>query len=365
MNPGKILKEAARSAGKLLSPRGDFPPLEELWPDKGGSCRVERDEGWLRPEDPVDLSAIIPCYNNAPYLKAALDSVLGQETRFRFEAVVIDDGSTDETPEVLAVYKNLPNVTLLRQENQGHSGARNAGIAVSRGKYLLFHDSDDTLLPGSLEALMTCAEDQNADIVVGGYLCKDLLGTLHPGKSFPDGPVSDREQVPGMTCGKAFRRELWRELQFPLGYWYEDSVICQILLPMAQRIYSVSTPIFAYLLNPQGVSAASQGQPKALESLYVTRRLLQERQAFGLGQTREDYTHFLHMVLLTYHRTRGLSRLVPCLIFEAQRQLQRTYFAGLSPVPPYEGLAKALEKGQFRRYLWLCETLWLQNRMGG
>ena len=134
MNPGKLLKEAARSAGKLLSPRGDFPSLEELWPDKGGSCRVERDEGWLQPEDPVELSVIIPCYNNAPYLKAALDSVLGQETRFRFEAVVIDDGSTDETPEVLAVYKNLPNVTLLRQENQGHSGARNAGIAVSRGE---------------------------------------------------------------------------------------------------------------------------------------------------------------------------------------------------------------------------------------
>ena len=84
-----------------------------------------------------------------------------------------------------------------------------------------------------------------------------------------------------------------------------------------------------------------------------------------MQKTREDYTHFLHMVLLTYHRTRGLSRQVPYLIFEAQRQLQGTYFAGLSPVSPYEGLAKALEKGQFRRYLWLCETLWLRNRMGG
>lgn len=365
MNPKKLLKEAGRSVGKLLSPKGDFPPLEELWPDVGGSCRIVRDEGWLHPAHPVDLSIIIPCYNNAPYLKAALDSVLGQQTRYRFEAVVIDDGSTDETPEVLSSYGNQPNVTLLRQENQGHSGARNAGIALSRGKYLLFHDSDDTLLPGSLEALMTCAEEQNADIVLGGYLCKDLAGNLHPGKSFPDGPVLDREQVPGMTCGKAFRRELWESLQFPLGYWYEDSVICQILLPMARKIYSVSTPIFAYLLNPQGVSAASQGKLKALESLYVTRRLLQERQAFGFESTPQDYTHFLHMVLLTYHRTRGLPRQVPYLIFEAQRQLQQTYFQGLSPVPPYEGLAQALNKGQFRRYLWLCETLWLQNRMGG
>ena len=66
-----------------------------------------------------------------------------------------------------------------------------------------------------------------------------------------------------VTCGKAFRRSLWAKLQFPLGYWYEDSVISQILLPMARRIYAIDAPVFAYLLNPQGVSAASQGRPKS------------------------------------------------------------------------------------------------------
>lgn len=362
----RLLQEAARSAGKLLSPAsGTEADLKSLWPDTGGSCRVQRDSAWANPENPVALSVIIPCYNNASYLKESLDSVLGQQTEYSFEAVVIDDGSTDETPAILEAYREMPNVTLLRQENRGHSGARNAGIAACRGKYLLFHDSDDTLLPGSLEALLTSAFENDADIVVGGYVCKDAQGNVSPGKTFPAGPVADREQIPGMTCGKLFRRGLWGALCFPEGYWYEDSVICQILLPMARRIYAVSTPVFAYLRNPKGVSAASQGQPKALESLYITEKLLEERAQFGLAVTQEDYTHFLHMVLLTYHRTRALGAKVPYPVFLAQRRLQERYFAQFPEVPPYAPLGRALRKNAFRDYLWLCETLWIRNRMGG
>ena len=323
MNVPKIAREGLRSVGKLFSPKGaQEDTLEALWPDRGGSCIRNRGKSWL--EAQVDLSIIIPCYNNAPYLRGCLDSVLGQKTGYSFEAVVIDDGSTDETPEILKAYAANPRVRLLRQENQGHSGARNAGLSVCRGKYLLFHDSDDTLLPGSIQALLDCAFQNDADIAIGGYVCKDAAGNLTPGKTYSAGPVTDRECIPGMTCGKAFRRSLWAKLQFPLGYWYEDSVISQILLPMARRIYAIDAPVFAYLLNPLGVSAASQGRPKSLESLYVTRRLLKEREFFGLRYDTDAYTHFLHMVLLTYHRTRLLPKDVPSAVFLCQRQLQST-----------------------------------------
>ena len=56
MNPTKLLREGLRSAGKLLSPKGDFPPLETVWPDNGGSCLCPRGEDWLSPKNPVDLS---------------------------------------------------------------------------------------------------------------------------------------------------------------------------------------------------------------------------------------------------------------------------------------------------------------------
>ena len=216
MNVPKIAREGLRSVGKLFSPKGaQEDTLEALWPDRGGSCIRNRGKSWL--EAQVDLSIIIPCYNNAPYLRGCLDSVLGQKTGYSFEAVVIDDGSTDETPEILKAYAANPRVRLLRQENQGHSGARNAGLSVCRGKYLLFHDSDDTLLPGSIQALLDCAFQNDADIAIGGYVCKDAAGNVTPGKTYSAGPVTDRQRIPGMTCGKAFRRRSWAKIQFPLG----------------------------------------------------------------------------------------------------------------------------------------------------
>lgn len=367
MNIRKILKEGLRSVGKLFSPARPgadaWQTLESLWPDPQGSCILDRGAAW--PEAAVDLSIIIPCYNNAAYLPDCLSSVLGQKTNYSFEAIVIDDGSTDGTPDILKAYAHDPRVRLVRQQNQGHSGARNAGLEICRGKYILFHDSDDTLCPGSVEALLRCAFENRADIALGGYICRDAAGTVTPGKTFPAGRLTDRETVPGMTCGKAFRRELWERLQFPMGYWYEDSVISQILLPMAERIYAIDSPVFCYLLNPLGVSAASQGRPKALESLYITRRLLRERASFGLEYDADAYAHFLHMVLLTYHRTRRLPRQVPYCVFRCQQQLQRSFFAGAIAPERYGALAASLEKGQFRRYLWLCESLWIRGGMGG
>lgn len=351
-----ILKEAAVTLGNLLSPREETP-LEALWKDTGGSCLVERPAGWERAT--VDVSVIIPCYNNAKYLGKSLRSVLEQRGDFTFEAVVIDDGSTDETPELLEAFRGDPRVVLRRQENRGHSGARNTGLSLCRGEYILFHDSDDTLCPGALAALLTTARAQDADIVAGGYLRVSPEGEVSPGKTFPDGVARDIYTIPGMTCGKIFRRRLFRNLRFPEGYWYEDSIICQILLPMARGVYTVSSPIFYYLLNPQGVSAASRGQKKSLESVYVTRRLLRERERFGLTVDAPFCGHFLHMVALTYHRTRHLGRQALYPVFLAQREMFQAYFGEIPVEGKFAPLARALRKGQFRRYVWQCEVLWL------
>src|SRR5262245_61752725 len=94
------------------------------------------------------VSVAIPAYNAARYLAEAIDSVLAQ-TFTDLEIVVVDDGSTDDTPEVLQQYK--PPVRWIRQLNLGLSGARNRGVLESRAPLVAFLDADDVWVPTKLE----------------------------------------------------------------------------------------------------------------------------------------------------------------------------------------------------------------------
>ncbi len=95
------------------------------------------------------ISVIIPSFDRVAVLPRAIDSVLAQ-TLAPVEIIVVDDGSADGTAEMVAA--RFPQVRLLRQENRGVSAARNAGIAIARGGWLAFLDSDDEWLPGKLAA---------------------------------------------------------------------------------------------------------------------------------------------------------------------------------------------------------------------
>jgi glycosyltransferase involved in cell wall biosynthesis len=93
------------------------------------------------------VSVIIPCYNQAKYLKCAIESVLNQ-TYQNFEIIVVDDGSQDNTREIA---ESFERIKYIYQQNQGLSAARITGIRCSEGEFLVFLDSDDWLLPAALE----------------------------------------------------------------------------------------------------------------------------------------------------------------------------------------------------------------------
>lgn len=93
------------------------------------------------------VSVIMPAYNTARYIREAIDSVLDQDYPNK-ELIVIDDGSTDGTLELLASYGD--RIRLITQRNQGSAVARNAGLAAAQGEYIAFLDSDDIWLPGKL-----------------------------------------------------------------------------------------------------------------------------------------------------------------------------------------------------------------------
>jgi glycosyltransferase involved in cell wall biosynthesis len=111
------------------------------------------------------VSVIIPCYDQAHFLREAIESALGQTYPHR-EVLVVDDGSTDTTAQVAAAY---PAIHYIRQENSGVSAARNAGLKQSRGEYLVFLDADDRLLPRALEIGVDSLRQHSACAFASGY----------------------------------------------------------------------------------------------------------------------------------------------------------------------------------------------------
>lgn len=114
---------------------------------------------------PSLISIIIPNYNYGHYLKEAIDSAL-QQTYQEIEVIVVDDGSTDNSSEILATYDN--RIKTVFQTNQGLPSARNAGITIATGEYLLFLDADDILLPNAcLDLLQGFHEHPECGVIFG------------------------------------------------------------------------------------------------------------------------------------------------------------------------------------------------------
>ena len=103
------------------------------------------------------VSVVIPAYNSASYLAEAVESALGQTFK-DLEILVVDDGSTDETQELMRRYG--PPVRCLSQENTGVATARNRGIDESRGRYVAFLDADDVWQPDKLEKQLAALPGQ-------------------------------------------------------------------------------------------------------------------------------------------------------------------------------------------------------------
>ncbi len=125
--------------------------------------------------NPPSISVIIPVYNQAQYVKEAIQSVLAQ-TWPDFELIVVDDGSTDETPQVLARF-NDSRIRVIRQPNGGLSAARNRGLRESIAPYISLLDSDDFYYPEKLELLKNYLDTHpEIGMVSGGFVIVDPKG---------------------------------------------------------------------------------------------------------------------------------------------------------------------------------------------
>ena len=119
---------------------------------------------------PELITIVVPIYNREQYLKRLFDSVLAQ-TYTNWECICIDDGSTDNSLSICNKYAQADNrFKVLSQKNSGVSATRNKGIDNSKGTWIVFVDSDDSIAPQYLEHLYEPIRKESVDLVVGGYL---------------------------------------------------------------------------------------------------------------------------------------------------------------------------------------------------
>lgn len=120
----------------------------------------------LKPMKELDVSVIIPVFNASKLINRCLDSIFNQLGNYRIEVIIIDDGSTDNSIELIKKRPEQDRIRLFRQENSGPSSARNKGIESSNGKYLAFLDADDFWLPEFIDKTLSFLNKNNDCIAV-------------------------------------------------------------------------------------------------------------------------------------------------------------------------------------------------------
>lgn len=113
----------------------------------------------------MDLSIIIPVYNAAPLLNRCLDSIFSQNTKYKYEIILIDDGSTDNSLDIIKSRKEN-NIILYQQKNSGPSVARNNGLILAKGEYIAFLDADDYWLDGFIEKTLSFIKSNDKLVAV-------------------------------------------------------------------------------------------------------------------------------------------------------------------------------------------------------
>lgn len=201
------------------------------------------------------ISVIVPVYNTAPWLRRCLDSICSQSYH-HLEILCVDDGSTDNSAEILAEYaRSDSRIKVFTQKNAGLSAARNTGLENATGEWVTGVDSDDWLYPGIYEQAVKSIS-ASVDIVFFGVQYVNVMGEPLTHGHYFDLPEAgeypmasdDAENLNVCFWSKLWRRSLLEEnyLRFPVGLVHEDEAMFCLAAPYARNIAICPVVGYAY-----------------------------------------------------------------------------------------------------------------------
>lgn len=245
------------------------------------------------------VSVIVPIYMVEPYLKRAVDSIRNQ-TYQNLEIILVDDGSKDQCGRICDDYAKADNrIVVIHKENGGLSDARNAGLDIARGEYIMFVDSDDYIAPNCVETLLGCLKEHDADVSMCSYAVTDSTefdeSIFAAGRNNEkekkqskewkiktDNHKSDGHEYDGsveicdrrkllsnlydanhrdatyfiVSWNKIYKASLWDGIRFPKGKIHEDEATTYKIYDRARKGVYLHRPLYGYFTAPDSITRA-------------------------------------------------------------------------------------------------------------
>lgn len=227
------------------------------------------------------ISIIVPVYNVEPYLARCIDSLLNQDYT-NIEIILVEDGSIDGSGAICDHYSGVDSrVKVLHQEYQGVSGARNSGLALAKGDYIMFLDSDDEAHPQYVSKLYRTLKENDLDIAqcclirVKNGVCVNELDVRDGVRIFSGYEMQmktfERNRYFSMVlCGKIFKKGLFDGLQFPVGRINEDESLIYLLMYRSRRVGIIDDYLYYYHYNGASITEKRYNIHR-LDSFYMLR----------------------------------------------------------------------------------------------
>lgn len=224
------------------------------------------------------VSVIVPIYKVEKYLRSCVDSIL-QQTFSDIEVILVDDGSPDGCGAICEEYvQKDKRVKVIHKENGGLSDARNVGIEVCRGNYIIFVDSDDCIHPQMVERLYNLLLKYQADMAICSfqdidenemprYAKTDTQGEEHCfEKENIMNQLQTRNLLTVVAWNKIYKTQLFEKVRYPKGYIHEDEFVIHRLLHLCTR--TVYTDEKLYYYRKRNDSIMGNISPKKIQDIF-------------------------------------------------------------------------------------------------
>ena len=229
------------------------------------------------------VSIIVPIFKVEPYLRNCLESIINQTYR-NIEIILVDDGSPDGCGKICDEYSDKDDrIIVIHQNNKGLSSARNKGLDVASGEYILFVDSDDWIELNTCEVVLTIALNLHVDIVCFGNVesfqtGKSIIRTIDNSMIIEKKDILKQllwgGDIHNAVWNKLFRRSLFKEVRFPEGRIWEDGAVMYKLIHFANEIYVTNHVLYHYIHRNNSISCGRYSMKSVKDIIWAWKERL-------------------------------------------------------------------------------------------